>query len=87
MLSQVLLFFHNSCECDDVIKSKPTLSEYLRIRGVTRLDGPRGKKHKFGAPMFQPDLIRKQIYSMEVRGTCDTVGTFLRPGSHLVPPQ
>jgi len=44
-------------------------------RGVTWLDGARGKK--FGAPVFEPDVFRKQMYSTE-ENTCDIVGTFRR---------
>ena len=46
-------------------------------RGITRLDGARGK-NKFGAPMFEPEVFPKQIYCIE-EGTCDIVGTFRRP--------
>jgi len=42
-------------------------------RGAAWLDGTRGKK--FGAPVFEPDVFRKQMYSIE-QNTCDTVGTF-----------
>jgi len=42
-------------------------------RGVTRLDGARGKK-QFDAPMFEPEVFRKQIYCIE-ENTCDIVGT------------
>ena len=33
---------------------------------------------KFGAPMVEPELFRKQIYCTE-ESTCDIVGTFRRP--------
>jgi len=45
-------------------------------RGVTRLDGARGKK--FNAPMFELDVFRKAMYCIE-ESACDNVGTFLRP--------
>jgi len=37
--------------------------------------GPRARS-KFGAPMFEAEVFRKQIYSIE-ESTCDIVGTFL----------
>jgi len=68
-------------------------------RGVTRLDGARGKKQYAGVPMLEPEFFRKQmyivlkqIYCVEVyKSTCDIVGTFRRPpqwfGSRgIVPP-
>jgi len=39
--------------------------------------------NKFGAPMFEPELFRKQMYSIE-KSICDIVGTFRRPPQ---PPQ
>jgi len=39
-----------------------------------RLDGTRGK---FGAPMFKPDVFRKEISCTE-ESTCEIVGTFRR---------
>jgi len=45
--------------------------------------GP-GARSKFGAPMFKPKVFRKQMYSIE-KGTCDILGTFLRPRSDLAP--
>jgi len=39
--------------------------------------GPRARS-KFGAPMFEPEVFRKQMYSTE-EGSCDIVGTFRRP--------
>jgi len=49
------------------------------VRGVTRLDGARGKNKfgtsvvelappwsKFGTPMVEPEFFRKQIYCIEV---------------------
>ena len=39
--------------------------------------------NKFGAPMFDPELFRKQIYCIQ-GSTCDTFGAFRRPG--IVPP-
>ena len=37
-----------------------------------------GARSKFGVPMFEPEVFRKQMYCIEER-TCDTVGTFWRP--------
>jgi len=34
----------------------------------------------FGAPMFEPELFRKQIYCIE-ENTCNIFGTFRRPGN------
>jgi len=60
-------------------------------RGVTRFDDARARS-KFGAPMFEPEIFRKQIYCIE-KSTCDIVGTFRRHpqsfgahGSDSVPP-
>jgi len=36
-----------------------------------------GERSKFGAPMFEPEIFRKQIYFTE-ESTCDNVGTFRR---------
>jgi len=36
-----------------------------------------GARNKFGAPMFEPEVFRKQMYCIEKR-TCDIVGTFRR---------
>ena len=51
-----------------------------------------GARHKFGVPMFEPDVFRKQIYCIE-ESTCDIVGTIRRPpqvlGAHcsgIAPP-
>jgi len=41
-----------------------------------RLDGPEAR-NKFGAPMFEPEVFRKQMYCIE-ESTCDIVGTFRR---------
>jgi len=43
-----------------------------------------GARSKFGAPMFEAEVFRKQIYCIE-ESTCDTVGTFWRPHSNLAP--
>jgi len=51
-------------------------------RGVTRLDGARGKK-KFGASMFEP-VFRKQMCCIE-ESNCDIVETFRRPGNCAPP--
>ena len=37
-----------------------------------------GTRSKFGAPMFEPEVFRKQIYCIE-ESSCDIVGTFRRP--------
>ena len=34
---------------------------WITARGVTRLDGA-WTRRKFGAPMFEPEVFRKQIY-------------------------
>jgi len=44
-----------------------------------------GARSKIGAPMFEPEIFRKQIYCIE-ECPCDIVGTFLRhPQSFGVP--
>jgi len=46
-----------------------------------------GARSKFGAPMFEPDIFRKQMYCIE-ESICDIVGTLWRdsaPGE-LCPP-
>ena len=48
-------------------------------RGVTRLDGARAR-NKFGAPVFEPELFRKQIHCTE-ESICDIFWTFRRPGN------
>ena len=35
-------------------------------------------RSKFGAPIFEPEVFRKQMYSTE-ESTCDIVGTFRHP--------
>jgi len=42
-----------------------------------------GARNKFGAPMFEPKVSRKQIYCIE-ESTCDIVGNFRSPG-HCAP--
>jgi len=56
-----------------------------------RLDGARGKKQVW-RPVFEPDIVGKQIFCIE-ECTCDFVGTFRRTpqsfGAHrrdLAPP-
>ena len=44
-----------------------------------------GATSKFGAPMFEPELFRKQIHYIE-EGTCDIFGTFRSPCSDSAPP-
>jgi len=36
-----------------------------------------GTRSKFGAPMFETEVFRKQLFCME-ESTCDIVGTFWR---------
>ena len=36
-----------------------------------------GARSKFGAPMFEPKVFRKQMYCVE-ESTCDTDGSFRR---------
>jgi len=43
-----------------------------------------GARSKFGAPMFEPEVFRKQIYCIE-ESTCDIDGTFARPRSDSAP--
>ena len=43
-----------------------------------------GARSKFGAPMFEPEFFRKQMYCIE-ESTCDIAGTFPRPRSDSVP--
>jgi len=43
--------------------------------GATRLDGARVK---LGAPVFEPEVFRKQMYCIE-ESTCDIFATFWRP--------
>ena len=40
---------------------------------------------EFGAPMFEPDVFRKQINCIE-KSACDIVVTFRHPRSHSAPP-
>jgi len=39
-----------------------------------------GARSKFGAPMLEPEVFRKQMHCIE-ESTCDIVGTFRRPRS------
>jgi len=43
-----------------------------------------GAGSKFGAPMFEREVFRKQMYCIE-KSTCDIVGTFRRPHSDSAP--
>jgi len=52
-------------------------------RGVTRLDGA-GARSKFGAPMLELGVFRKQTCCIE-ESTGDIAGTFRRPGNCLCP--
>jgi len=45
-----------------------------------------GARSKFGAPMFETEVFRKQMYCIE-ESTYDNVGTFWRPPQPFgVPP-
>jgi len=46
--------------------------------GVTRLDGAYRARNKFGAPMFEPEVFRKQMYCFE-KSAHDIVVTFWQP--------
>jgi len=37
-----------------------------------------GPRHKFGAPVFEPEVFREQTHCIE-ESACDIVGTFRRP--------
>jgi len=50
---------------------------YVLTRGISRLDGAR-ERSKFGAPMIESEVFRKQMYCIE-ESTCDIVGTFRPP--------
>ena len=39
-----------------------------------------GTRCKFGAPIFEPEVFRKQMYCIE-ESACDIVGIFWRPRS------
>jgi len=39
------------------------------------------QKSKYGTPMFEPEVFRKQMYCNE-ESTCNIAGTFWRPGNH-----
>ena len=43
-----------------------------------------GVRSKFGAPMFETEIFRKQMYWCE-ESTCGIVGTFRRPRSNSAP--
>ena len=47
------------------------------VQGVTRLDGAWDKK-KFGAPIFEPELFRKQMYCFEKSAYDIAVNFWLR---------
>jgi len=53
-------------------------------RGVKRLEMGCRARSKFGVPMFEPEVLRKQMYCIE-ESTCDIIGTFQRPCSHSAP--
>ena len=46
-------------------------------KGLTRLHGARDKKQVW-RPMFEPEVLRKQMYCIE-ESICDIIGTFRRP--------
>jgi len=43
-----------------------------------------GRRNKFAASIFEPEVFRKQMYRVE-ESTCDIVVTFRRPHSDLSP--
>jgi len=43
-----------------------------------------GARCKSGAPIFEPEVFRKQMYCIE-ESTCDIVGTFRGPHSDSAP--
>jgi len=43
-----------------------------------------GARNKFGTPMFEPEIFRKQMHCIE-ETTCDIVGTFWCPHSDSAP--
>jgi len=43
-------------------------------------------KSKFGAPMFEPEVIRKHMHCIE-ESTCDIVVTFRRPPQSFAAPR
>jgi len=45
-----------------------------------------GAKNKFGAPMFEPEVFRKQMYCIE-ESACDILGLFGAPKSISAPPK
>jgi len=47
-------------------------------RGVTRLNGARGKKRVW-RPLFEPEVFRKQMYCIRV-STCDIFGALCTQG-------
>ena len=53
-------------------------------RGITKLNVP-GARSKFGAPMFEPEVLRKQMYYVE-ESTCDNVGTCRCPSQSFGTP-
>jgi len=44
-----------------------------------------GARSKFGAPMFETEVFRKQMYCIE-EIICDIVGTFVAPHSNSTSP-
>ena len=45
-----------------------------------------GARCKFGTPIFEPEVFRKQMYCIE-EGTCDIAGIVWRVRNHSAPPQ
>jgi len=43
-----------------------------------------GERNKFGAPMFEPELFQKQMYSIE-ESNCDIVRIFWQPHNDSAP--
>jgi len=66
------------------VKGNPILVHQTGTTTVTRWDSA-GTVSKFGAPMFEPKVFRKQMYCIE-ESTCDIVGPFRRPHVNSAPP-
>ena len=59
-------------QCGDDTHTLSQVHDTRAYRGVTRLDSARGKKQVFGAPMFEFEVFRKQMYCIE-ENTCGIV--------------
>jgi len=60
------------------MKLKPTEVALIKFRRRP------GQEASLVPPMFEPDVFRKEIYSIE-ESTCDIVGSFRRPRSDSAP--